>query len=729
VFGERCASYPAACPSPLATVKRAGRFGLSLGFTNRQRPSENVPTAANTTAHTVRPLPALLAAVGCAGLLGLSIVPPSSTRIEVWPWAAFAALGWLLPIGIAWTRLALNRPAARFGGALDGGLLLLAVTATISTLASPLRGAVSPHLLPVLGTCALPFALLPLFQPETTARTWRLGGAVIGLILVASLVLWLEPWNGLHLPGSRNEQPFGHANITGSVAVLAATWLAAGATRERGGPRIWFIAGAVLAVLTAVSSESRGAVIALAVAGALAAAIVLLSRGRRLVFALLVITLVGGAIASNARLRDLVVHRRWSADARESNDQRTAMLVGGLRLGVERPWLGWGPGSVPHAFPRERADLPGTADNVLQLHNSPVQLWATLGGLGLLAGLLIIGGAVTRLRGVTWTAERTALAAGLGGAIGVLMFDHPFATPIFAVLAAAHLAALATATGSNQGPSSRNLRLPALVAALALLVPALCAAARDLAARQAYDGALGRLERGDAAGYAAGLRDAGALNPDDPYYPHLLAAWLATGHPLAGNSARSPAEAAALLRATLVANPDLEYAHYNLGWLLIIENPAEASEHFLRAAHLAPERGEVYFGLGCARLNLGDTPGAIRAFAAEWLLNPATAWSPVWSRPPFDVLRPHVRALATATVADRGIDPWADLETPAPPGAPYRRLRTGYGVLMGHPDGRPPVDFNIQEPADLPAGLRPHVPVFGWLDGAFLLNFLDRAPR
>ena len=691
--------------------------------------------SAPTIARPLRPLPALLAGAGCAGLLALSIATPSATRIETWPWAAVAALGWLLPVGVALTRLALHRPVARFGGLLDAGIGLLALAATLSTLASPLREAVLPHLLPLLGACALPFALLPALQAADATRTWRIGGLLLMVVLGASLLLWLEPWHGLRLPGSRNDQPFGHGNITGSVAVLAATWLAAGATRERGGMRMLFIAGAMLAAVTAVSSESRGAVLALAAAGATAAAIALLSRGRRLVFALLVLTLAGGAVASNARLRNLVVHGRWSAAARESNDQRTAMLVGGLRLGAERPWLGWGAGAVPHVFPRVRAGLPGTADNVLQLHNSPVQLWATLGVAGLIAGLLIVIGIVTRLRAAPWTPERTVLAAGLAGAGVVMLFDHPFATPIFAVLAAAHLAALATASGPNpifnlpSGKPVRGRKVQILAGGAALLIPALYATTRDLAARQAYDRALDHAEHGDSAGYASGLRDAGALNPGDPYYPHLLAAWLATGHPLADAHAHAPDEAAALLRQTLVANPDLEYAHYNLGWLLITTHPAEAAGHFLRAAHLAPRRGEVYFGLGCARLNLGDVNGAGRAFAAEWLLNPAFAWSPIWAQSPFDSLKPRVHDLASPVARTRGIDPWRNLQTPASTGAAYRRLRTGYGVLMGHPEGPPPVDFNIQQPVVLPAGVNDHVPDFGWLPGKTLLDFLEtRAP-
>src|SRR5690606_38389716 len=104
-------------------------------------------------------------------------------------------------------------------------------------------------------------------------------------------------------------------------------------------------------------------------------------------------------IATNARLRDVVLRGEWSTAARESNDQRLAMLQRGLQLGLQRPLLGWGPRSVPHVFPRVRAALPGSADNFVQLHNSAAQTFATLGTTGLLALLLIAAGLLRTVGG------------------------------------------------------------------------------------------------------------------------------------------------------------------------------------------------------------------------------------------------------------------------------------------------------------------------------------------
>lgn len=262
---------------------------------------------------------------------------------------------------------------------------------------------------------------------------------------------------------------------------------------------------------------------------------------------------------------------------------------------------------------------------------------------------------------------------------------------------------------------------------VALLLPVLYATGRDLAARREFDKALAHLGNNDRAGYAAGLRRATGLAPADAYYAHLLAAHLATGHPFPGRSETSPEESVRLLRDSLSVNPDLEYAHYNLGWLLLETDPKSSAGHFREAARLAPQRGSVYLGLGLARIRLNDTDGAIRAFATEWLLDPGTAWSPVWSQPPLDALRPriHSEALKAARPRNGGNDPWAGLATTVPAGVPYRRVRTGYGVLMGHPEGPAPVDCPVFIRADLPSGLRAQVPAFGWIDGGSLLYFLN----
>ena len=100
--------------------------------------------------------------------------------------------------------------------------------------------------------------------------------------------------------------------------------------------------------------------------------------------------------------------------------------------------------------------------------------------------------------------------------------------------------------------------------------------------------------------------------------------------------ARDPAQhdrAVALLQQSLALNPDQEIAYFNLGWLLLVSDPLAAEKHFRAAAHLVPDKGGVYFGLGLARLNQGDRAGATRAFALECLNEPLFLASPWWTVP------------------------------------------------------------------------------------------------
>lgn len=669
------------------------------------------------TPATPRLLPVLPAVSACALVLGLSVLSPSTSRILVWPWAGFAAAGWLFAFVTVFYRIAAGRPHARFGGLIDAGFAVLALAAVASAFVSPISGAILPQVLPFLGICSLPYLLLPWLHAadaDTTRRFHLLSIGLCLLILITSLLLWLDPGNGFSGWSARNTQPFGHSNTTGSFAVLAATWLIFSALTLAGRARWVALVAAGLSITAALSSQSRGAVLALAVVASVFGAVQLLSRRRYLAFAVLGVVIVGGALGTNQRLRDLVLHQRWSDGARESNQQRTAMILGGIALGNERPLLGWGAGSVPHVFPRVRAALPGTADNFLHLHNTPAQLWAALGGAGLIGGLLLAAGIAARLRAAPWTPARTILAAGIAGGATVLLFDHPFAAPAFAFLTAAHLSAWAVPAPAATTRPARLASGLGLLAALAIVPSSL----RDLAARAAYSASLD-----DASDGSAALTRAMSLAPADPYYAHQYASFLFT-------HSSDPAAAVPALRATLLHNPDLEYAHYNLGWLLLDSAPAEAAAHFRTAARLAPQRGGVYFGLGLARLNEGDSPAALRAFATECLHDPAFFWSPEWRSPVLAGLRPAVLALLTSaplpvTAASTGLrEAWSLATPPLADGLRFRRVRTGYGVLLGHPDGPAPADVNVQFSIQLPPALAGLVPPKGWLPGPFLIGFL-----
>jgi hypothetical protein len=372
------------------------------------------------------------------------------------------------------------------------------------------------------------------------------------------------------------------------------------------------------------------------------------------------------------------------------------MFAGGVRMGADRPLLGWGPGTTPLAYPRYRAILDGGVENALQLHSTPVQLWAETGAAGLLVALLFCGLAA-------WNWRRAPTAAATLAGYGVFaLTDHQLDVPVFAAALAALAALLATPAAVPTAPRLRLGVILVLFAAGGLIV------------------GLGTRDRGP-------LLNAAALGlaPDPAQHDRAVA----------------------LLNRSLALNPDQEIAHFNLGWLLLVPDPAAAEQHFLAAAHLVPDKGGVYFGLGLARLNQGNRAAAARAFALECVNDPRFLASPWWTVPAIAALRDEAAAEYRRMLAPRAPPPmtnrpWVEkqaamLATLAPrlgqvspgPELHYRRERLGYPVLMRNLDLAPPLDlYDVREDPRFPASVSFPLPDKGWLPAPVLLKLLDAAP-
>jgi tetratricopeptide (TPR) repeat protein len=435
-----------------------------------------------------------------------------------------------------------------------------------------------------------------------------------------------------------------------------------------------------------VTSASRGALLGLA-ALAVVALLVVPIRRRKTLAAGLVIAGLGLALA-HPRTRALFAKPDPAAAPNISNVQRTAMLTAAWRMGLDRPLLGWGPGTTPLAYPRYRAGLDGGAENVLQLHCTPAQLWAELGAAGVAVALAFV---VLTLRAAP---RHPTAAATLAGYAVFALTDWQLDVPVFA-LAVALCAALIAPPGENCPAGLRRSVGVSALGALAIIA---------------------------------------LLGRSDPA-PAMNVRALAL--------AREPANAEraiALLRDSLAFNPDQEIAHFNLGWLLVGRDPAAAERHFLAAARLVPDKGGVYFGLGLARLNQNQLDAAARAFALECLNDPAFLASPWWREPAIAAQRAAVRAEFSRLVARAGknlragswaaaqlsqVAAFASLPGDTPPGPERRffRERTGYPVLMRNLDLAAPTDlFLVRESASTPAA---RWPAKGWLPSPLLLVMLD----
>ncbi len=720
---------------------------------------------------SVTTLSRLLAFATLASVAVLTLLDRGATRAYATPWHALLWFAQLAPLILLLLRsLPGARPLALPSRAWTLTAAGFAAVVLLSALASPDRGPSLLFSLTPLAALAAFFLLhdwLAQDRERHGAQLLRIAGFFFFAVAVSSLARWLATdlipsgaWRHLSsLVDHRNAEPLGHSNYTAGLALLMLPVFGALALRafrpvEPDVPvglfstLSWSFA-TLLALVLLFTSGSRGGLLGLA---ALLCVALLHARltWKKLLLAFLALAAASLALAfAHPRTRAMLLSRPLPAAVPNlSNVQRTAMLHAGTLMGLDRPLLGWGAGTTPLVFPRYRARLDGGAENVLQLHSLPLQLWADHGALGLACALaflvLAFRAAVSSppslLRSLAVSSPpsplRSVATIALAGYLVFSLTDAQLDVPLFALALAACAALLALRSPSQSNPLGYfpPRSSPALFTVLALTLVAL----------------LGR---------------------PDPTPVLNSRALLLARDPTPANTAA----AIALLRDSLAQNPAQEIAAFNLGWLLVTRDPAAAAPHFLAAAHLVPDKGGVYFGLALARLNSNSRDAAVHALALECLDDPLFLTSPWWRVPSLAALRPAVvgetlRALTQlrpnlaakkSFYALRELDylaaliPWLDADPhaslgpvlaaartparvsyfaarPSPPdfaAAPVRafhRERTGYPVLMRDLDLPPPVDvFEIQENALAAGDLAFLFPPKGWLPSPLLLSLLD----
>lgn len=650
----------------------------------------------------------VLTGCGLAALAALTLPERSATRMFGTPWIwVLASLTALPPVLLLWRLITRGREFRLPAPLWLTSIALLGLGPVVSAFASPYQG-------PSLLTASLPMAAGCLFlllydwlQADVTRNRAELEQIFVwsmALVTLASAWHWLvnlaslsrEQLFSATVFHMRNPHPLGHSNYTAGLTLVALPWLGTLAWRHRGWRRLIMAALAALALLNLFASGSRGGLlglVALILAGVAMARLgwkrfLLITSGAFILAVLLAV--------ANPRIRSMLTPGDGTSAPNESTVQRTAMLDAGILMGHDRPVLGWGPGTTPLAYPRYRHALAGGAENVLQLHSTPLHLWAETGALGLL-GLGLIGGLIA----ARW--QRSPLAAATLAGYGVFaLTDHQLDVPVFAAALTTLVALLAPSVTKPAGTTSRfTTGLAVLAAAAAILI--------------------------------AGKRD-----PTPAMNAEALR--------LAREAEQQP-KAMALFEKSLSLNPDQEIAHFNLGWLLLVPDPARAERHFLAAARLVPDKGGVYFGLALARLNQSNRAGAARALALECINEPLFLASPWWIVPEIGALReataqifseilsrsPHPQANASKWVETQT----ALLATLAPrlgqvspgPEANYRRHRIGYPVLMRNADLPVPVDlYDVREDPRFPASVPFPLPRKGWLPSPRLLKLLDETP-
>lgn len=646
----------------------------------------------------------VIALLGCALLAVLTIPDHSPTLL--WKWPRPVLLQILLALPAVWLLVAaLADPERRtgFGIAPLAAVALMLGASVVSAFAGPYSGFSTEFLALGVGPLLLFLAVGRATADagdDTDLAIARAVGGGLAVLCALSLLWWLaldvfanwqrsEGRSLLSYLAIRNERPLGHSNYTAGIAVLALGWTGGLACLSPGRAcRLW-IAAAVVALATVFSSGSRGGWIGVAVLAAAAVWLWLVHRGanrRRIFVGVSIVGLATIALAvAHPRTRVVIDQWRETGTLNTGDVQRLSMMQAAARMTADRPLLGHGPGATPLAYPAHRAALTGGVETALQLHNTPLQILADTGIVGLSGALLLAGLVALRLRRESREPRLTVAgcaAIAFAGYAAFSITDFQLDVPVIAAaLAATAALALrsrdepagrgsgnepdsAAASGGGSGftpdslnpdvgdkprPTLENVRIPPVATMIAVVVwlfLAVWTQRGPLAERARFSAAIDALERSDFAGF----RSIAVVGDRSTFASKALAnstaLILADPRSYGIDAPADPALAVAMLRASLARDPDQEIAHFNLGWLLLQAEPASAAQHFRETARLVPDKGGVYLGLSLALLAQGHADRAGVAAAAEMVNDPAFCASPMWNLPAFAPARGSILRVA-----------------------------------------------------------------------------------
>jgi uncharacterized protein involved in response to NO len=624
----------------------------------------------------------VLLLISLISLAVLTLSPNGATRIYAWPWNFYTQILLLLPLLTLSIQCFCIRKPFHIRDPLAVGILLsLLIWVLISSTLSPFPEQsfeASTTFFYAIGGLYLTIALLGSFHGKGYGRRIQRLHYVLAGFFVLFLFVSLEGWLiallqhiqntqalnqaagenifPYHFFDIRNERPLGHSNYTAGMAILMLPWLAILTWTRSGFERIGWIIASSLSLLLLFSSGSRGGLIGLAILivgsiSYLALRHKIKRRNLLIIIGLSSLVVIGIGVSNN-RIRDLTIHFAKHRTLNEGDAQRMNMLKAGWEMGTDRILTGYGPGTTPRVYPRYRAKLSGGVETALQLHNTPVQIWADLGYFGTAFFILFLGILAMRFQKalpffkdkLSKDSQGTLLAAGLSllGYSAFSLTDYQLDIPIFACLLALNCAVILSLTNfkkvrKRKTPQSYIMGVTAFVLVGIILIQVF----PSLRARSIFSSAVDHLEQGDFSSFQVRTKKAIAMATHEPYYLNSTAgAFLLESHQTQDLKKRHDLTTKAIdyLVRSLQIDPNQEICHFNLGWLYLDRNPTLAGEHFVQAAFLVPDKGGVYLGYGLGLLHQNKNKEAHRALALEAINDPRFITSPIWDTP---LLSPH----------------------------------------------------------------------------------------
>jgi uncharacterized protein involved in response to NO len=612
-----------------------------------------------------------------AGFYALfTLLPDSSSLVVSWPWVfvwqVALLLPWLWLLRHGW----IQKKSIGLGYRLDYGVVLAALGLVASTLLASFPQQARWYSWAVLCALAALYALNAWCgaNPGQRLKLLKAQGGLSIAFIVVSLSLWvsqtlLPELNRLHnlraaglnlsydfsVLELRNWAPIGHQNYVAGYLVLCLPLLLGLSISSKAKERWGWGAGSVLGLLDLYTTSSRGGWLGMALVGIFGG--LLLLRHPRLPLRIRWVLGTGllaglcGILFANNRLRSLFFTTAPLDGVGGETAFRAITNATGWAMGLAHPFFGAGPGSVPLLYQKYRPAWAGReAELVYQLHGTPAQIWAELGGFGIALSLAMVGWLgywgvrLWKSQAVGLEGDRILSWSLLSGLVGygvVSITDYQLdivcISGTLIVYGASLLSLLRQYVPSNL--DTQTIKAPRTAWLCWGIVGLLIAVGLWLApihrAWQLSSLGFNALSQKQIEPFQNYLEQAHRLAPWEPYYSYQLGWNLVTAKRDNEQVDHERIERARFDRAlkafeqNVKASPNQESGTSSLGWLQLFDRKPMLNA-FLKSTQLIPAKRGVFHSLGLSLLWQKQNDLGIQSIALEIVRDPIWIASPIW---------------------------------------------------------------------------------------------------
>jgi uncharacterized protein involved in response to NO len=461
----------------------------------------------------------------------------------------------------------------------------------------------------------------------------------------------------------RNWAPIGHQNYVAGYLLLCLPVFVALILINKGKQRYFWLTGLVLGSIDLYSTSSRGGWLGLAVTCLVSLVILLfkskLPRSWLLSIGLAIFSLLGTSLLANNRLSSIFSGGEFAYRWINANI--------GWNMGISNLFTGVGLGGVPLLYQKYRPAWAGRESELAyQLHSTPVQLFAEMGIWGLLAWLgsivfclqlfykmLRFNKLVITVREYNLSChDRTidyAIFAGLLGYAVISITDYQLDNLSISGTLVLFIACLLFSDDRNTSEvrSTNKLfnkllhqRFGSIVLTICVILYYTIGLYPIHRAWQISSQGFSALSDNKIDVFIEKLESAHKLVPWESYYPYQLG-WnlgnLALTNPTFQQQQQILQASIKWLETANKISPSQEFGRTNLGWLLLRNNPSEATKSFAKAAELVPAKQGNFSNIAISLLLQRKIDLAIEAFTIEILRDPLFITNPIWG---IDFLKP-----------------------------------------------------------------------------------------